>query len=140
MSIERASIVARLAHKGQRYGEHDYYTYHVLGVYAAVSSRPDASYGMVEVALLHDVLEDSDLDEAELRTLFSGTVVDAVVALTRRPDEVYLDYIDRVRDNAWAAVVKEADLRFNLSHSEGTSRFKRYARALERLLSETCAS
>ncbi|NTU70954.1 MAG: HD domain-containing protein [Coriobacteriia bacterium] len=66
------------------------------------------------VALLHDVLEDSDTPQADLRDRFSSEVVDAVVALTRVAGEPSDIYYRRVRSNALALRVKLGDIHDNL--------------------------
>lgn len=66
------------------------------------------------VALLHDVIEDSNhtLDELS-RAGFPDEVVRAVRTLTRDPHMHYLDYVARVRQNPIARRVKLADLKHN---------------------------
>ncbi|MHC1691460.1 MAG: GTP pyrophosphokinase [Sphaerochaetaceae bacterium] len=91
------------------------------------------------VALLHDVLEDTPLTRHSL--VFHGfpdEVVEAVVALTRRADELYSVYLARVRDNALARRVKLADLRHNSDLSRLSSvspldraRVEKYRQAME---------
>jgi hypothetical protein len=88
------------------------------------------------VGLLHDVLEDTDLKADDL--IVSGVpahVVDAVVALTKRPDEPYAGYIERVRANELARRVKLVDLQDNLAHLDGREKQLRlrYEGALRKL-------
>lgn len=88
------------------------------------------------VGLLHDVLEDTDLNADDL--LASGVpshVVEAVVVLTKEPDEPYDRYIERVRDDELARRVKLADLQDNLAHTEENEkpRRQRYESALRAL-------
>lgn len=67
-------------------------------------------------ALLHDVLEDTDTTEEELRRLgFSAETVEAVVALTRKEGETYAEFIRRCERNATAHEVKIADLEDNMT-------------------------
>jgi (p)ppGpp synthase/HD superfamily hydrolase len=88
------------------------------------------------VGLLHDVLEDTDLNADVL--IVSGVpshVVEAVVVLTKRPDEPYDRYIERIRANELAHCVKLADLRDNLAQlDEGEESLRRrYEGALRKL-------
>jgi (p)ppGpp synthase/HD superfamily hydrolase len=108
---DRAFVLAARAHAGQRdKAGLDYFTAHVYDVAERVGGQP----GYVEaVAYLHDVLEDTDVTEAELRALFPEHVVDAVVALTRAAGEGPDDYYRRVRGNAVALLVKMADIESN---------------------------
>ena len=106
--------------------------------------------GTVAVALLHDVLEDSDWDAKRLHQELvdrgssklggmAKTIVWNVLVLTRRPQDTYAQYIDRVRGSTAAAVtVKTADIRHHLTRSENIphSLVKRYVKALKTLTSE----
>lgn len=72
------------------------------------------------VALLHDVLEDSDFTSEQLiQRGIPRHLVEIVEILTRRPDEQYFDYIHRVKQSPMATTVKLADL----SHNTDLSRF-----------------
>lgn len=67
------------------------------------------------VALLHDLLEDCpEWTEGALRTLFSDTVVDGIVAITKLKGESYEEYILRVAANPIAKIVKLSDLTHNM--------------------------
>lgn len=90
-------------------------------------------------ALLHDVLEDSDLESDVLSSAyeFSQAVVEAVDALTRRDGEPYFDYVRRCKNNNIARAVKLSDLKDNMRPSRDAnylSRKRRYERAVEILL------
>lgn len=65
------------------------------------------------VALLHDVVEDTDVTIEELRDIFPPQVIEAVALMTHDEDEPYLDYVRRVSTNPIAKIVKLADLRHN---------------------------
>jgi (p)ppGpp synthase/HD superfamily hydrolase len=69
------------------------------------------------VALLHDVVEDTDVTLEELAKVFPPEVVEAVRLMTHGKDEPYLDYVRRVKENPIAKVVKLADLRHNSDES-----------------------
>ena len=67
------------------------------------------------VALLHDVMEDSGVAPEDLRAEgFPDSVVEVLVLLTRREDENYRQYIERLADNPVARKVKLADLSHNM--------------------------
>ena len=70
----------------------------------------------IVVALLHDLLEDTDCTPDTLRSEgFDSEIIDAVVAITRRPDEQkYFDFIARVKKNDIARLVKIYDLEDNM--------------------------
>lgn len=68
----------------------------------------------VIVALLHDVMEDTDYTLEDLRIMgFSEDVLTALVLMTHNNDTPYLDYVAKLKDNQIARAVKLADLRHN---------------------------
>lgn len=68
-------------------------------------------------ALLHDVVEDTDVSMEQLREIFPKEVTDAVELLTRKPDIDYFTYVRRLKGNPVAKAVKFADLRHNMDES-----------------------
>lgn len=69
------------------------------------------------IALLHDVIEDTDLTKDDLIGIgFSKEIVDAVVILSRKDNETYAEFINRIADskNSSAIKVKLADLEDNM--------------------------
>ncbi|MEO9786540.1 MAG: HD domain-containing protein [Aurantimonas coralicida] len=131
-TIERARAIAVSAHAGQVDKAGADYITHPLRVCDAVTGE-EAKI----VALLHDVVEDSDWTLEGLRQEgFSDAVVDAVDALTHREDEDYFDAVRRARDNDLARIVKLADLADNSDRTRlGTvteddeRRLRKYAEA-----------
>lgn len=66
------------------------------------------------VALLHDVVEDTDYTLDDLRKMgFEEIVVEALALLTHDDDTPYMDYVRNIKGNAIATAVKLADLRHN---------------------------
>ena len=132
---QRAVEIATQAHQGQtRWGGEPYIT-HPLAVAEAfdLARQPREKI----VAVLHDVLEDSDVTYQEMIGHFGITIADALQLLTHDSSVTYADYIANIRDEALASVeayrvrresrmvdtasagiakaVKMADLRHNLS-------------------------
>jgi (p)ppGpp synthase/HD superfamily hydrolase len=67
------------------------------------------------VAVLHDVLEDTHCTAAHLKTVgVPERLVDAVLTLTKRRDEHYSDFIERISQNPLATRVKLLDLQDNM--------------------------
>ena len=68
------------------------------------------------VALLHDVLEDTEMTTADLKLKgFDNEIIKAVDALTRQKEEnKYFDFIERVAKNDIARIVKIYDLEDNM--------------------------
>ena len=96
------------------------------------------------VALLHDVVEDTDISSDELRANgFSPRVMNALALLTHGEGLEYFDYIKAIGDNPLAAKIKLADLRHNSDISrldtvneEDRERIEKYQKAIEYLLSK----
>ena len=67
------------------------------------------------VALLHDVIEDTDVTLDILRqNNFPEDVIEAINVLTKKEDEDYAEYIRNIANNEIATDVKIADLMHNL--------------------------
>lgn len=65
-------------------------------------------------ALLHDVVEDTQLDFPDLERLgFPSEVLDALRLLTHHENTPYMDYVRKIKPNPIARAVKLADLRHN---------------------------
>lgn len=118
MSAADRSIAWALAnrfHAGQMYGNAPYVS-HLKAVASSVSaSFPDERLEVI--AILHDILEDTDCPAAVLAALFEDNVVDAVHALTKGKEEARSDYIARVKANPLAWPVKRHDALCNLTES-----------------------
>lgn len=113
--LERAIGIAVRAHAGQLYpardGERGPYVLHLFRVMLAVEGWQART-----AAVLHDVIEDTPVTAAELREAgIPPRVVDAVVALTHRPEDSYEAYIEALAPHALAREVKLADLADNLA-------------------------
>lgn len=69
------------------------------------------------VALLHDVIEDSNITLNELSKDFPSEVINAVELLTHKEKDLYSEYIQKIKTNETARIVKLADLKHNLDQS-----------------------
>ena len=133
--LERAIACALEAHADQRYPspEPEPYVLHSLRVMCAV----DGAHPRM-AAVLHDVIEDTDVTLTDLRKAgYPRPVIDAVDCLTHRDGETYARYIERVATDPMATTVKIADLRDNLRNNKTlpprpdvVERIQRYERAL----------
>ena len=101
---------AERAHAGQKYGPDQNYIEHPVRL-AEKFEEPTLKI----VALLHDVVEDSDITIMEILWRFGSVVANAVLALTRGK-EPYSDYIEAVAKNRIASQVKVEDLLDNIDH------------------------
>ena len=108
--------IASKAHKGQKdKGGEDYFK-HPLAVSNKLSGKKEKI-----VALLHDVIEDTDVTVNDLKEAgFSDEVVLAVSAITKKAGEDYEEYLNRVKQNPIALRVKIADM----EHNSDISRIK----------------
>lgn len=88
------------------------------------------------VALLHDVVEDTNVTLKDLSNVFPPHIIEAVDAVTHRIDETYESYIQRVKVNSLAVRVKIADLMDNLSPEREYPgrKIERYHLALKTLI------
>lgn len=95
----------------------------------------------VTVALLHDVVEDSNITIEDLRSKkFPLDVILAVSVLTREQGAPYFEYIAKLNKNELARKVKIADLKDNMDLSRldkptenDKKRVEKYRRALQLL-------
>ena len=77
---DRARDYATLKHEGQRYGDRPY-TVHLIAVHQ-VAIDFGADLPVRVAAWLHDVIEDTDADRAELEAMFGDEVAALVWAVT----------------------------------------------------------
>lgn len=109
--LQKAIEIAVEAHKDQTRRNGSPYILHPLRVMVAMQKEPEQM-----TAVLHDVVEDSAWTIEQLRAEgFSQSVLDAVTALTKSPDDDYQEYLQRVCSNPVARVVKMADLKDNMN-------------------------
>jgi len=109
--IEKSLEIALKAYVGQKDKAGETYILHPLRIMSKVSSAEEKS-----VALLHDVIEDSDITAEDLLSFgIPAEVVSAVQALTKLEDESYEDFITRVKTNPLATKVKIADIEDNIN-------------------------
>jgi len=93
------------------------------------------------VALLHDVIEDSDVTFLQLTAEgFPEEVLDALRLMTHEKGVPYMDYVRGIKENPIAAAVKLADLKHNsdltrLDHIDDKvkQRAEKYKKAIELL-------
>ena len=65
-------------------------------------------------ALLHDVVEDSDITFEDLAKMgFSGEIIEVLKLLTHAEEVPYMDYVREIKKNPTATKVKIADLKHN---------------------------
>jgi len=95
------------------------------------------------VALLHDVVEDTDYTIADLKRMgFPTNVLEALELLTHNDGTPYMEYVAKIKDSPIAKAVKLADLEHNSDLSRldtvdenALKRKEKYGQAI-RLLNE----
>ncbi len=106
---EKAYEIAKKAHLGQIDKAGEDYIKHPEKVAGFVNSDEEKA-----VAYLHDVIEDTELTLEDLREYgFSEEVLEAVDVITKKKGQDYQTYLNSVKENKLARVVKLADLCHN---------------------------
>jgi (p)ppGpp synthase/HD superfamily hydrolase len=96
------------------------------------------------VAYLHDIIEDTEIDFKFIDSEFGFVIAEAVEILTKKPGDLYIDYICRISGNMIARKVKIADLEDNMNISRlykvtehDIERLNKYIQAYKYLTNET---
>ena len=134
--LDRAIELAKQHHEGQTDKAGKPYIEHPLRVMNQVESEEEKI-----VAVLHDIVEDTDISLDDLRSEgFSEEVVSAVECLTKQDGENYDSYIERISFNPLAVKIKLADLEDNRDLTrlpevtdKDLERIEKYDKALEKL-------
>ena len=130
--LEKAISIAVDSHSGQVNDKAQPYVLHPLRMmFKAVTIEEKI------IAVLHDVIEKTTIDLEYLRSVgFSDRIVLGIDALSRRPQENYDKYIDRVAENKLAIKVKIIDLDDNInsldldkSQESKSNKFLKYQKA-----------
>ena len=130
--LDRALEIAVKAHAGQKDKAGEPYILHPLRIMMKMEREEEQV-----VAVLHDVVEDSDLSLEDLRRAgFPDTILEAVDCLTRREGEEYERYVERAAGNPLARKIKVADLDDNMNFrrlhglaEKDRARMERYQKA-----------
>ena len=108
--IETSLQIALQAYAGKTDKAGREYILHPLRVMAKMKTDLEMS-----AALLHDVIEDSDITAEQLLAEgIPAEVVEAVRYLSKNEQEDYMDFAARVKQNPLAAKVKIADIEDNI--------------------------
>lgn len=109
---KKAMILAYDAHHGQTDHGGVPYIFHPFHLAEQMTDEYTTC-----AALLHDVVEDTNVTIEALSKHFPKEVIDAVVLLTHEADVPYLEYVEKIKHNPIARTVKLADLRHNSDRS-----------------------
>lgn len=123
------------AHKNQKDKAGVPYIFHPIHVAEQMSSEKETI-----VALLHDVLEDTNYSIEKLK-IFGSEVIEALLLLNHNDNISYYDYIKNLSVNKIARTVKIKDLEHNLDLTrleviteKDITRANKYKKCLEYLI------
>lgn len=121
--ISKALLFAYNAHHGQKDKAHIPYIFHPYNVacdvmemfqcFSALRKRCNVT-ACVVAALLHDVVEDTNISLQFIEQEFGPLVSTIVKLLTKGMDESSDEYYQRIQTNTSALIVKICDLRDNM--------------------------
>ena len=112
-NIDRAIMIASIAHSGQKDKAGKPYILHPLRVMFSVETEEQKI-----VAVLHDVIEDTYIQAQHLREHgFSEDIINAIESVTKKEGESRMDAAKRTKLNIIGTVVKLADLKDNMDLS-----------------------
>lgn len=111
IQLAKAIALAADRHKDQFDKGGKPYILHVLKVLHYTKSE---DLEVLQIAVLHDIVEDTDITYADLREMgFSERVIAGIKALTKVKGQTHDEYLAGILANRDAIVVKMADLRHN---------------------------
>lgn len=108
MQVFRAMNIAYSAHMGQFDKAGVPYIFHPIHLAEQMDTEEECI-----VALLHDVVEDTEVTFEDLEKEFSKTIIDAIRLLIHDKSVDYMEYVKQLKNNPIAKKVKLADLRHN---------------------------
>ena len=133
-NLQLALNIATKAHEGQLDKAGDPYIKHPIYVASLVNTETEKI-----VALLHDVVEDTNVTLNDIKKYgFGEPITEALTLLTHNKNIPYFEYINKIKNNSVAKNVKIADLthnsdisRINKPTKKDLERTVKYKKALE---------
>ena len=107
-NTRKAMKIAYEAHNGQLDKSGVPYIFHPIHLAEQMTTEEECI-----VALLHDVVEDTDVTFEQLEKEFPDTVIQALKLLTHDDEVAYMDYIRDIKCNRISKNVKLKDLDHN---------------------------
>lgn len=109
MLLIKAFFLCIIKHWKQKDKAGKRYIWHPIRVMLNVEG-----YNEKIVALLHDIVEDTEVTIPDLKNLkFSKEVIEAIDVITKKKDQEYFSYLKSIKDNSIAKKVKIEDLKHN---------------------------
>ena len=135
---KKAMKISFEAHKNQVDKNGIPYIYHPIHLAEQMEDE-----NTICVALLHDVVEDTDITFEELQKIgFNDEIIEALKLMTHDVNVPYMDYVREIKNNQIAAKVKLADLKHNsdltrldVIDENAKQRVEKYKQAIELLTS-----
>ena len=135
---KKALVLSFEAHKEQKDKSGMPYVFHPFHLAEQMKTEETAV-----VALLHDVVEDTEYTLEDIRSMgFPERVVEALSLLTHDDAVPYMEYVEKIKNDQIAKAVKLADLRHNsdltrldIVDEKALARVEKYAKAI-RILSD----
>lgn len=128
----RAALIMLKAHKGQKDKAGMPYFLHPLRVSMSVKDERAKV-----VALLHDVLEDSEKYEISDFYFLDCEQKEALKLLTHNKNDSYFNYIKDIKSNKMASMIKTMDLKDNMNLNrlkdvsvKDIERYRKYEKAM----------
>ena len=112
--INKAKKLSFEYHKDQRDRAGKPYLDHLKTVADGLSIKEE---DYICVAWLHDIVEDHNYPIEKIRAEFGNEITSAVMAISKIKGESYQDYLNRVKSNEIARIVKLSDLAHNMQLS-----------------------
>lgn len=111
--VKKALDLATSAHKGQLDKSGKEFILHPM---TAASTVYDKGDDYIIAALLHDVVEDTDVTIDDIEEIFGKNTADTISLLTHDDKDTYMDYIRKIKasGNDVALQVKLADMKNNM--------------------------
>ncbi len=136
---KKAMKISFEAHKNQTDKNDMPYVYHPIHLAEQMTDEKT-----ICVALLHDVVEDTDMTFEQLEQEgFDEDIINALKLMTHDDTIPYLDYVKEIKTNEIAKAVKLADLKHNsdltrldIVDEKAIKRVEKYKKAIE-ILTDT---
>lgn len=116
MELEKAKEYIKEKHKNQKRKQGTPYYLHPLEVSIILKEKGFSETYQI-VGLFHDLIEDTETTYEEILELTNEEIANAVKLLTKEKGYVMKEYINRIKQNKIARIVKIADRIHNLSET-----------------------
>lgn len=127
-TVEKALEIARISHNGQEYDHGSYYENHIL-IVVRIAHYLGLSETIKAACALHDVLEDTNIQYADLVNEIGFEVANLVYLVTdeigRNRFERKMKTYPKIRGNSDAVLVKLCDRIANLMYSNEKRNYKK---------------